>query len=730
MKVRSYLAALILVALVPMVVFCAVVVQLMIASEREAVQQNMHELARTTVLAVDQELVYSAATARALSTSHRLNTEDFPGFYNQLKLANAGRGIEAALLDESGQQLFNTALEFGAPIKGPTPKVAGRVAAVFKGNKVAVSNLIVGSATKKYVIAVEYPVTVASGRRFIVAEWMFASHLNNLLPKAGVPESWLIAVFDREGTTIARNKGFPDYIGTRPREEILAAMRQDVQTNVRTISREGVEVYTVLARSSMSGLVAAVGVPSAEIEGKAVRAVGLIGAGLMLALLCAIAGAVMVSQRLVRDIRKVDRVAKALGEGAPAAHEPLNVYEMDQLQRSLEDVGRQLQQADAARLSHLVEAQEARRIAERHSSAKDEFLAMLGHELRNPLAAITSAVTLQDMLAPDAPGAARAREVIGRQTRQLSALVDELLDAQRILTGKIRLNVSVVDAGRAVRECAEAHAGQMAAAGHILSLDTEPALVMADPTRLQQIIANLLDNAIKYTPQGGHIRARVQRADGAVAISVSDSGVGMADDLRANVFELFVQGDVVNRQKGGLGIGLAVVKALAGQQGGRVTADSGGPGTGSTFTVILPEAQRQAPPEAPGAVTARLPGRTVVLLVEDNDDVRHMITALLETSGIEVVAAADGAQAIAAAADPRIAVALVDIDLPDMSGYQVAAAIRAQRPLRLVAVTGYGQPKDKDMALNSGFDMHLTKPVKMDELVKAIGELVALPAEG
>lgn len=727
MKVRSYLALLILAALVPLVLFSAFVVQVMIASERLAVQQNMHELARTTILAVDQELVYAGATARAVSTSYRLRQEDFEGFYAQLKDVNAGRGIHGALLDETGQQVFNTAAPFGAPIRAPTPAVAERVRAVFRDSELKVSDLIIGSATKKYVVTVEFPVTVQSGRRYLVDEWMYASHLNKLLPKKDVPQSWLIAVFDRKGITVARNKGFEQFVGTAPREEVRTAMRQNVQSSVLTISREGVEVYTALARSPLTGWVAAVGVPSAEIEGKAVRAVGLIGAGLVVAILFAIAGGLLVSRRLVQSIGMVDAAAKALGQGAIPSPVELKVHEMNELQGSLTNVGLQLQQSDAARRSHLAEAHEARLVAERHSRAKDEFLAMLGHELRNPLAAITSAVTLQDMLPADAPGAARAREVIGRQTRQLSSLVDELLDAQRILTGKIKLNLSLVDVARAVRECADAHATQLRQAGHALDLDVEPAMVLADPTRIQQIVANLLDNAIKYTPSGGHIRMQLVSRDGWAVLSVSDSGIGMADDLRANVFELFVQGDVLNRQKGGLGIGLAVVKALAVQQGGSVLAESGGPGAGSTFIVRLPQAQSSAQEAPLPDETAVLPDAAVVLLVEDNADVRNMIAALLEARGIEVITAADGAQAVAAAANPRIGVALVDIDLPDMSGYEVATAILARRKMKLVAVTGYGQPRDREKALSSGFDMHLTKPVKVEELIKAIATLGEVP---
>jgi hypothetical protein len=315
MKVRSYLTALILVALIPMVLFSAVVVQQMIKAEREAVQQNMHELARASILAVDQELVYALAATQTLSASRRLDSEDFAGFYEQMKRANAGHNIEGALLDIDGRQIFNTAKPFGEKLPEPTPQIVRRVTDVFNGGKAVVSNLFTGRATGRHVVAVELPVTIQNGKRYLIDEWMDASHINSVLPAKGIAPSWLIAVFDRQGVTIARNKAFAEYVGTTPRKEIRDAMLQKVSESVVTISREGLPVYTALARSPITGWTAAVGVPLAEIESKAVRAVSLIAAGLGVALLCAVGGGLLLSQRMVRAINKVDEAARTLGQG-------------------------------------------------------------------------------------------------------------------------------------------------------------------------------------------------------------------------------------------------------------------------------------------------------------------------------------------------------------------------------------------------------------------------------
>lgn len=730
MKVRSYLATLVTAVMVPVVVFSALAVKAMIESEREAVQQSMRELARASAMAMDQDLVYAAATVRTLATSNRLANEDFPAFYSQTKAAGGGRAVHGALLDQDGQQIFNTIVPFGTAIDTPDAKVRERVASVVEGGQLQVSELMRGRVSGQYVIAVEQPVRALSGKHYLIDQWIFASHLQSLLPTKNVPDSWLIAVFDRKGTTIARNRSHEQYVGTQPRSELRNAMRRDEAESVITISREGKRVYTVLARSHMTGWVVAVGVPSDEIDRTAVRAVTLTAAGLLLAVMLAVVGALVLGRRLVHAIEAVDRSARLMGTGQVPPLQELHVHEVTQLQHSLNRVGQQLHEVEADRLAHLVQAQDAQRLAESQSRAKDEFLAMLGHELRNPLAAITSAVALLDMLPDGAPGALRAREVIARQSRQLNSLVDELLDAQRILTGKIKLRLAVVDMRAALDECASAHQAQLAQARHELVIESRPAWVRADPTRLQQIIANLLDNAIKYTPSGGRITLDLRTEGGMAVLKVTDNGVGMEAELQERIFALFVQGESSQRQAGGLGIGLAVVRALAEQQGGSVLAYSAGAGQGSCFTVTLPLVDAHAmvePTPAPAQARSADTPRRTVLLVEDNDDVRHMLASLLEASGVAVVTAANGTDGIAAVAIHSVDLGLIDIDLPDMTGYDVARSILLQRPIPMIALTGFGQARDRRQASEAGFDMHLTKPVKIEDLVAAIETVLARP---
>ena len=357
------------------------------------------------------------------------------------------------------------------------------------------------------------------------------------------------------------------------------------------------------------------------------------------------------------------------------------------------------------------------------SRAKDEFLAMLGHELRNPIASIVTAIRVLDHLAGDDARMQRAREVIVRQAGHLGRLVDDLLDVSRVTTGRIVLNRRPIDLGASVARIVSTLLASRGRERHDVSVSVEALWVDGDETRIEQVVTNLLGNALKYTPDGGAIKVRVT-ADGADAVlCVEDSGIGLPATLLPRVFDLFVQGDRgVERATGGLGIGLTLVRRLVELHGGSVQAASEGLDRGSVFTVRLPRVPPPAPVAAMPASDARAPARTV-LLVEDNDDAREMLRYLLKLSGHEVHEAADGLAAVAAAAEVQPDVAIVDVGLPELDGYEVARRIRLAPHgdrLTLIALTGYGQPEDRQRALEAGFDIFLVKPVDPDQLQAAV----------
>ncbi|HYH47761.1 MAG TPA: ATP-binding protein, partial [Thermoanaerobaculia bacterium] len=365
---------------------------------------------------------------------------------------------------------------------------------------------------------------------------------------------------------------------------------------------------------------------------------------------------------------------------------------------------------------------------------KDEFLAMLAHELRNPLGAISNAGHVLGQL-DQAPGAdPRMRDlvgVIGRQIRHLSRLVDDLLDVSRFTRGRIELRRRKEELGPIVQGAVETTRPVLEQKGHRLtvSLPAEPVYLEADATRIEQVLANLLHNAAKFTDPGGKIDLSVEAEGPQVVLRVRDDGQGIEPELLPRIFDLFVQEDrSLARSHGGLGIGLTLVRSLVERHGGTVEAHSEGPGRGSELVVRLPLCtDRAAEPAEPRREQLREPepdrGPARILLVEDNVDAADALAELLQLWGHEVEVAHDGAAAVQSAGALRPGVVLLDIGLPGMDGYQVAGALRGLPGLQgtlIVALTGYGQESDRQRSARAGFDYHLVKPVDLEELRRLV----------
>lgn len=355
---------------------------------------------------------------------------------------------------------------------------------------------------------------------------------------------------------------------------------------------------------------------------------------------------------------------------------------------------------------------------------KDEFLAMLAHELRNPLAPIVNAVHVLRLPSSKPEVDARARDAIERQVRHMVRLVDDLLDLSRITTGKVELRREMVSLRAVIEHAVQTSLPLIQRQQHALdvSLPPEDVTFYADPTRLGQVVSNLLNNSARYSPPGGHIRLACARDGDEVVISVRDRGIGIPPEMLSQVFDLFVQTDRrADRSQGGLGIGLTLARSLVEMHGGAITAQSEGLNRGAEFTVRLPlnlpEKARTVPPPptAPTPVT----GGLRLVLVEDNDDVRETLGDYLRLCGHTVEVAEDGRGGVDLVLGTMPDVAFIDIGLPSMDGYEVAAEIRARAPgapVRLIALTGYGRPEDRKRALDAGFNAHLVKPVAPEDL--------------
>jgi signal transduction histidine kinase len=371
-----------------------------------------------------------------------------------------------------------------------------------------------------------------------------------------------------------------------------------------------------------------------------------------------------------------------------------------------------------------------RAVAERLEEAdrrKNEFLGILSHELRNPLAPIRNALHILSRAGGDSEQSSRAREVIERQIVHLSRLVDDLLDVTRITRGRIQLHRGPLDLAQLVRDTIEDHRAAIEGAGIrlVTHLPRAPVVVEGDPTRLAQILGNLLTNSAKFTPRGGTITVRLEEEAAEALLQVCDTGEGIDAEMLPRIFEPFSQADrSLARTNGGLGLGLSVVKGLVELHGGAVAASSAGHGAGTEMTVRLPR--------APGQVSlaprrAAPPAVAHVLVVEDNQDAAEMLRVALEIEGMTVTVAGDGAEGLAAARQLRPGLVICDIGLPgELDGYGVARAIRADHALRdvpLIAVTGYASADDRARAREAGFDRHLAKPASLDDLLRVIASL-------
>ena len=453
-------------------------------------------------------------------------------------------------------------------------------------------------------------------------------------------------------------------------------------------------------------------------------------------------GKVQVLIELYRQRRELERLNKSLAE-ANAALQAEKARELEALNATLAGANAELAQANRtlqAEVSERVRAQEALEAADRR---KDDFLAMLSHELRNPLAAIQGSVELMQKKIIDDPQLQWARDVISRQNRHLTRLIDDLLDVSRITRGKLTLQKEPVDLRDIAQLASETVRPLIEARGHELVIDVpdSPLHVQGDAVRLTQVVANLLTNAAKYTDDGGRVKLVIE-SDGAgggsepgqVAIRVLDNGHGIPEESMPRLFEPYTHEERLNSgTHGGLGIGLIVVRGLVEMHGGVVEARSEGAGRGSEFTVRLPalpidELALIPPPRAAEAAPAAESQALRILVVDDNQDSAISMTLLLELQGHEVHVAHAGEAALSVASEKRPDVILLDIGMPGMNGYEVARHLRAQEAFThtlLVAITGYGRASDLKQTESAGFDHHLVKPVDYEKLQAVLSTCAA-----
>ena len=723
--IRWHLVQVQLVSIVPIALFTGVLLYLHWQAQEHERQRAQIEAVRLLAVAVDNAL---DSTAERLSIFARLwassglsdaaihaqaaetlkpNTE----WANLLALADGGRGVFRADAPLGAEMPAGPPFTLWAPVFS---QERGRV----------ISDLFDGPVAGGKSVGVGVPVVRDGKVTHVLIAYLDLRWFDRLLKQPGQPEGAVAAVFDRNFRFVGRSVEGDERRGGEPSPGFADAMRSRPVGIDRFTNLNQTAVYTAWA-FTRHGWGVGFAMPSAPVDNAFWRYLLLFGFLWVAALALGMLYAFSKARPFAAALETVEAQAEYVAAGGRIESLPdARVDEVNRALGALEKASARLQAATRERDRSLETEREARAAAEAANRAKDEFLAMLGHELRNPLAAIANATSI-------VRGAGRTPEqldfatgVIERQSRHLQRLIDDLLDVGRVMTGKILLERVPVDLAACARRVVSTLQSTGALSARRVKVDAAPVWVEGDQTRVEQILTNLLVNAGRYTRTDGHIRVSVARESDDAVLVVSDDGQGIAPENLGRVFELFFQAEATaDRATGGLGIGLTLVQRLAQFHGGGVTAASGGRGLGATFTVRLP-AMVEHPTAADRSVPAAAEPAETILVVEDNADARESLCLALELQGHRALPAADGPAALEVLERERPRVAVLDIGLPGMDGYELARRMRAALgdTIVLVALTGYGGVRDGAEAAQAGFDRHLIKPVDVAELVRVLAE--------
>ena len=719
---RQRLFVVVVAAIVPLAVMSGFALFAGYDQTRKQVERAGLDVARAQHTAVSAELRRTISVLQVLASSRAFEPVDTAWFMERarqtLGLQSNWRAI--TLADAQGRILLDTRLPEGqAPDPTPDPDSLRRV--------LATQAPVVGYLARTgntWSIPVRVPVFRDGNVRYVLSAILDPNAILEVVGSQKLPGDWVVGVADARGSRVARTRSTQQSLGTPFSPTLVEMMlKQGDEGTGTTINSEGNEVFTAWTRSGEFGWTTAVGASTQAVEAAARESYYTLGIGIILSTILGVLAAYFMARRIVKPIDQLREAAMGMGRGDEFFPPATDLQEIHDVSTTLKIAAQEQANARADREELLRREQAARAAAEASNRAKDEFLAMLGHELRNPLGAISNAASILGSARLDSEAAERTRSIIVRQVSHLSRLTDDLLDAGRALMGKIVLRTSTLDLSTLAMQSLATLKGAQRLNNHRIVEDLEPVWVEVDPIRLDQVIGNLVVNAVKYTPAGGTIRVAVRREGDEAVLQVTDTGIGLEPELAAKVFDLFVQGARdLDRSEGGLGIGLTLVRRLAELHGGTATARSEGTGRGSEFTVRLPVVS--AAPASTEAPARRASERNrEILVIEDNADARETLRLLLEIAGHRVETAADGAAGLEKALALQPEIALVDVGLPKLDGYEVARRIRASRGMRrpfLIALTGYGSTEDRNRALDAGFDAHLVKPVDNDTLLELL----------
>jgi len=746
-SLRSNLIALTVVAVVPVLGLATYLTVAQSRAQREAVERGLDDTTSALVTSVDRELSNSISTLKALAASRRLDAGDLPGFHEAARRvleSQAESGwLAVQLATPDGTPLLHTLIAPGATIP-PDPHPPS-IRATATAARPTISNLFTSPVTGQPAVGVRVPVIRGGVVRYVLTANVSARAMAVALASQHDVADRIVVLYDRGNTIIYRTVHPELLIGTPVTPTLAEESARRESGVIDDVNREGTPVRTVFQHSRLAGWGVAVGVPRRVLYAEQRHSLWtILAAGVGVVAISALL-VLVIERRVRRPIVALTAAVQSVGRGEPPGSVVSGPREVSEAFSALERASALLSKRHAAEAA-------ARADAEASNRAKDQFLAVLSHELRTPLNAVYGWARMLKVGQLDAAGSARALEAIERNANAQVQLIDDLLDVSRMISGKMRLEVRAVDPAAVVEEALDAVRPAAAAKDIRLHtvLDPHAKPIMGDPARLQQVVWNLLMNAVKFTSTSGRIQVGLQRVESHVEIVVSDTGQGIPAVVLPYIFDRFRQADSSSaRTNTGLGLGLAIVKHLVELHGGTVVARSEGKGRGATFIVSLPlaladvtEPMRLALADVTestrrvrGTVSpldaigdgARLDGLRV-LVVDDKPDALDLSSAILSAAGAVVKTCLSASEGLGVLRQWRPDVLVSDIEMPGEDGYAFIRKVRALDPEHggttpAVALSAYGRTQDRMLSLTAGYSTHVPKPVDPGEFTTIVASV-------
>ena len=736
LTIQARIGVLVVVCLVPAWLVAALVGYLSYDRERTSLREHALATTRELLRVVERDLAANEATVQTLAQSSAIDRGDFADFYRQAKaVLPYTSGFTIVLTDASGQQVVNLLRPFGSPL--PRHGSPEQLQRVLETGRPVVSDLFIGGVTRKPVLVIEVPVMRKGRALYGLALTTDPAQLSAMLQQQGLPTEWVVSIFDRSGTIVARDRGAEKYVGQKGSPMLMHRMQETDEDVIETPTLEGIPVIAAFSRSRTYGWTVAIGVPETALLAGFKRLFGLVAFAATVFLLAGLGLAVSIGRRIARPVQSLIAPALAIGKGEPVSMAPLGLKEADDVAQALEKAQYILQRreqdrdrAEQAERQMLV----AKEAADQASRAKTNFLTNTSHALRTPLNAILGFARLMRNDPDVTPWQIHNLDIINRSGENLLHLINNVLEMSKIESGKVPLEESNFDLGGVLSEISSLMQVRALEKGLSFAVVYSPDLprqMRGDADKLRQVLINLTGNAIKFTGKGSvSVRAEVTRREAEqvvyVRFEVKDSGPGIQKEDSEQIFSSFIQLEYTPASEEGTGLGLAISKQYVELMGGELAVDSTH-SEGSTFFFEIPLTVIPGVEIAPAVRRRRVTGlieaqqRFRLLIVEDHPENRLLLRALLEPLGFELREAHTGREAVALSEQWRPHLIWMDMRMPDMDGLQATRHIRSTGvETRIVAVTAHALEAERRAIIAAGCDDVIRKPYRDTEIYEAV----------